>query len=88
MPLCARCTGVYVAILLAAAACLTVLRLRPGRRLAGICVALVAAGLVEVLAEHFGWPGGNIVRLLSGLSIGVGVGTLLGTGAGAVWTRR
>lgn len=87
LPLCARCTGVCAGILLAATVCLTVLRLRPGRKLAGICLALVATGLVEVLPEQLGWSGGNAVRWVSGLLIGVGVGTLLGAGLRAMFAR-
>ena len=53
----------------------------------GICLALVATGLAEVLPEQLGWSGGNAVRWVSGLLIGVGVGTLLGAGMRATFAR-
>jgi len=80
LPLCARCTGMYGAILLSLGVHLFWRRLVPSGRLALACVGLVLVGGAEAVAEALGWAGGNGVRFASGLVMGAGIGTLLGVG--------
>jgi uncharacterized membrane protein len=82
MPVCARCTGLHLGLILA---CLAVLILGRAPRAAWRWLALGLGALVmttTVLVEsRLGIPVGPMARLASGLALGVPVGVVLGRAA-------
>lgn len=82
MPVCARCTGVYLGFLVGALPGLAGRALgRPtpaGAGLAVVAWGLIGVLLVQAVGERWGfWSSGNGVRVLLGLLGGAGIGTLL-----------
>jgi uncharacterized membrane protein len=83
LPVCARCTGLYLGVALGGPAGVWLGAHRPwlGRAM-GTALVCLAIGLVAAVAEALGWIAtGNATRLALGLLLGVAVPLVAGLGA-------
>ena len=91
LPVCARCTGIYAGVALAAVSAIgRSSRLWPARLSARAMLALGATPtVVTVLAEWGGiWQPSNVVRAIAGLTLGAAVGLILADAAATLHYDR
>ena len=81
MPVCARCTGIYIGAAIAAAAVLTrrhrLVALHPPRVMAVLAVAAMPAAASLVFEWTTGIDPGNILRAITGLVLGAAVAAVI-----------